>query len=47
MIITKHPVRAKQTMPLAAMRCVTPKEYYLNIGLIKLHTSAIIVDTGI
>lgn len=47
MIITKHPARIKQIMPLAAMRCVTPKEYYLNIGLQKLHTNAIIADTGI
>ena len=47
MIITKHPVRTKQTMLLAAMRCVTLKEYYLNTGLRKLHTNAIIVDIGI
>ena len=47
MIITKHPARTKQTMLLVAMRCVMPKEYYLNIGLQKLHTNAIIADTGI
>ena len=47
MIITKYPVRTKQTMPFAAMRCVMLKEYCLNTGLQKLHTNAIIADTGI
>lgn len=47
MIITKHPVRIKQTIVLAAMLFVMRGEYYLNTGLRKLHTNAIIVDTGI
>lgn len=47
MIITKHPARLKQTMLLAVMRCVMPKEYFPNTGLQKLHTNAVIVDTGI
>lgn len=47
MIITKHPARLKQTMLLAVMRCVMRREYYPNTGLQKLHTNAIIADTGI
>lgn len=47
MIITKHPVRIKQTIVLAAMLFVMRGEYCPNIGLRKLHTNAIIVDTGI
>jgi hypothetical protein len=47
MIITKYPARLKQTMLLAAMRCAMLKEYYLNTGLQKLHTNAVIADTGI
>ncbi len=47
MITTKHLARLKQTMLLAVMRCVMSKEYYLNTGLQKLHTNAVIADTGI
>ena len=47
MIITNFPARTKQTMLLAVMRCVMPKEYYLNTDQQKLHTNAIIADTGI
>jgi hypothetical protein len=47
MIITKHPARLKQTMLLAVMRCVMPKEYYLNTDQQKLHTNAVIADIGI
>jgi hypothetical protein len=47
MIITKHPVRIKQTIVLAAMLFVMRGEYCPNIVQQKLHIDAIIVDTGI
>lgn len=47
MIITNFRARIKQTILLKTMRCVMLKEYYLNIGLRKLHTNVVIADIGI
>jgi|LauGreDrversion4_2_1035121.scaffolds.fasta_scaffold120697_1 hypothetical protein len=47
MIITNFPAVVKQTMVLAVMRCAMREEYYLNTDQQKLHTSAVIADTGI
>ena len=47
MIITNFPAVVKQTILREMTQFVMRREYYLNTGLQKLHTNAIIADTGI
>jgi len=47
MIITNFPVRVKQTILQEMMQSVMRREYCPNTGLQKLHTNAVIADTGI